>query len=226
MSDSVILEEKQTLDGESVLPWHFKNEKVAVAITGKALRFLSENREQYDYEFKSVLHRAQVYARMSPDDKALLVENLRTTLKEYIGMCGDGANDCGALKTADIGVSLSEAEASIAAPFTSQNQNIECVVTLLREGRCAMTTSFQAFKFIELYSLIQFFTVTMLYAIKANLTNYQFLYIDLIALVPLSIFQAYTGAYYKLTKEMPTTSLFYTPVVISVLVSGVIQFAF
>ena len=56
-------------------------------------------------------------------------------------MCGDGANDCGALKAADVGISLSEAEASIAAPFTSKIQDISCVITLLREGRCALTTS-------------------------------------------------------------------------------------
>jgi cation-transporting P-type ATPase 13A2 len=87
-------------------------------------------------------------------------------------MCGDGANDCGALKTADVGISLSEAEASIAAPFTSQVQNIECCITLLREGRAAMTTSFQAFKFIELYSLIQFFTVIMLYTIDSSITDH------------------------------------------------------
>ena len=53
-------------------------------------------------------------------------------------MCGDGANDCNALKTADVGLSLSEAEASIAAPFTSSIPDISCVVILLREGRCAL----------------------------------------------------------------------------------------
>jgi cation-transporting ATPase 13A3/4/5 len=57
-------------------------------------------------------------------------------------MCGDGANDCGALKTADVGISLSEAEASIAAPFTSRIQDISCVIKVFREGRAALVTSF------------------------------------------------------------------------------------
>jgi hypothetical protein len=52
------------------------------------------------------------------------------------------------------------------------------------------------------------------------------LYIDLVALVPLSIFQARTGSYHKLTKDMPTDTLFYGPVLISVCVSALIQLLF
>lgn len=65
----------------------------------------------------------------------------------------------------------------------------------------------------------------MLYAIGSNITDTQFLYIDLVALVPLSVLQAWTGSYEKLTKDMPTATLFYFPVLTSVLVSSAIQLA-
>lgn len=42
------------------------------------------------------------------------------------------SNDCGALKAADVGISLSEAEASVAAPFTSRTADITCVIEVIK----------------------------------------------------------------------------------------------
>ena len=68
---------------------------------------------------------------MSPDEKHELVEKLQS-IDYCCGFCGDGANDCGALKAADVGISLSDAEASVAAPFTSRVFDISCVPEVIR----------------------------------------------------------------------------------------------
>ena len=141
-------------DDKYDLPWSYNDPDIEVALTGRAFKRICDDKDCNPYVYYAVLSKANIFARMGPDDKALLVDSLQTSLQDNCGMCGDGANDCGALKTAAVGISLSEAEASIAAPFTSKVQDIRCVVTLLREGRAALATSFQAFKFIMLYSII------------------------------------------------------------------------
>ncbi|KAJ4461026.1 putative Cation-transporting ATPase 13A2 [Paratrimastix pyriformis] len=118
------------------------------------------------------------------------------------------SNDCGALKAAQVGVSLSEVEASIAAPFTCKEANITCIPRLIREGRAALVTSFQCFKYMALYSMIQFASVLLLYRINSNLGDWQYLWIDLCLILPLSFTMGYTGPSEELVIQRPPGSLF------------------
>ncbi|KAI0219960.1 putative cation-transporting ATPase 13A3 [Lamellibrachia satsuma] len=120
--------------------------------------------------------RGTVFARMSPNQKSQLVEHLQA-LGYCVGMCGDGANDCGALKMAHAGISLSEAEASVASPFTSRTANIECVPIVVREGRAALVTSFGVFKYMALYSMIQFVSMLILYTVSFYVIQFVSLHI-------------------------------------------------
>ena len=76
-------------------------EEYSLCVTGKSLNAamtapgdLWENLEQIS-----------IYARMSPDDKERVLKRLKTQGKHTL-MCGDGANDVGALKQAHVGVAL------------------------------------------------------------------------------------------------------------------------
>lgn len=141
-------------------------------------------------------------------------------------MCGDGANDCGALKAAHTGISLSEAESSVASPFTSKNANITCVLDVIKEGRAALVTSFGIFKYMAAYSLCQFVSVLILYSIDSNLTDIEFLYIDLFIISIFAFFFGKTEAYSgKLVKETPLSSLMSLSPILSLLFQMVIVVA-
>jgi cation-transporting ATPase 13A2 len=182
----------------------FNQRNFSVAVSGDVFRWI------IDYSTEDILKRmlvcGQVFARMSPDEKHELVEKLQS-IDYCCGFCGDGANDCGALKAADVGISLSEAEASVAAPFTSRVFDISCVPKLIGEGRAALVTSFCCFKYMSLYSAIQFTSVSFLYASASNLGDFQFLFIDLALILPIAIFMGWTGAYPHLARKRPTARL-------------------
>ncbi|XP_034875566.1 cation-transporting ATPase 13A2 isoform X6 [Mirounga leonina] len=163
-----------------------------------------------------VLVQGTVFARMAPEQKTELVCELQK-LQYCVGMCGDGANDCGALKAADVGISLSQAEASVVSPFTSSMASIECVPMVIREGRCSLDTSFSVFKYMALYSLTQFISVLILYTINTNLGDVQFLAIDLVITTTVAGLMSRTGPALVLGRARPPGALLSVPVLSSLL---------
>jgi cation-transporting ATPase 13A3/4/5 len=211
---------------DSSLPYDVSNlRNYSVAVSGDVFRWI------IDFASPKVLREmlviGQVFARMSPDEKHELVEKLQS-IDYCAGFCGDGANDCGALKAADVGISLSEAEASVAAPFTSRVFDISCVPEVIREGRAALVTSFSCFKYMSLYSAIQFTSVSFLYATASNLGDFQFLFIDLALILPIAIFMGWTGPYHELSRKRPTASLVsrkvLTPLIGQIIICVLTQF--
>lgn len=203
-----------------------EREKV-YAMTGQAFDWVVHTPQLTPQQKSVIFYKASVYARMAPEQKQILVEALQLLLDYSVGFCGDGANDVGALKAANVGISLSEAEASVAAPFTSKGSELECVLQLVREGRCSYVTSFSCFKYMALYSLVQFTSVTLLYSQSGNLGDGQFLFIDLCLILPVAVFMSWSGPYKGgIAKKSPTGSLLSKKIITSVLGQILLQSTF
>ncbi|XP_027766396.1 cation-transporting ATPase 13A2-like, partial [Empidonax traillii] len=82
------------------------------------------------------------------------------------------------------------------------------------EGRCSLVTSFGVFKYMALYSLVQFVSVLLLYTINTNLSDFQFLFFDLVITTTVAVLMGRTGPAQELGVERPQGAL------ISVLVLG------
>ncbi|CCF55865.1 hypothetical protein KAFR_0A04300 [Kazachstania africana CBS 2517] len=215
------------LDSVTLQPTGIDNvNDYTLAVTGEVFRILFANETEYQTPYiYEILLKASIYARMSPDEKHELMEQLQK-IGYTVGFCGDGANDCGALKAADVGISLSEAEASVAAPFTSQIFDISCVIDVIKEGRASLVTSFACFQYMSLYSAIQFISVSFLYSRGSNLGDFQFLYIDLFLIVPIAIFMSWSKPYNKLDKKRPSANLVSLKILLPLFISFLLTLLF
>ncbi|KAJ3324726.1 hypothetical protein HDV06_005984 [Boothiomyces sp. JEL0866] len=187
---------------------------IEFCMTGKALKTLIANKE--DDLLAKLIPKVRIFSRTKPDQKTFIVEYL-IQKKFYVGMCGDGTNDCGALKAAHVGLALSSAEASIVAPFTSADKKIEDIVELVKEGRCALETSFMAFKYMTLYPIIQLMMAATLNQIGGGLSNNQFLFDDMCIVTMLALLSLYTRPNDTLSTTKPTDNLLDPHVISSII---------
>jgi len=151
-----------------------------IVMEGPVFRNLSEA------EMKEVLPKLQVLARSSPEDKRILVTQLRA-LGEIVAVTGDGTNDGPALKAADIGFSMGISGTEVAKEASAiilMDDNFASILTALMWGR-AVNDAVRKFLQFQITVNITAVLITFVSAVANDdmepvLTAVQLLWINLI----------------------------------------------
>ena len=99
-TDKPMLKVPYVCDGKSIVEL---SKKYSLCVTGDTLNAaLNDSTDGGLWDF---LDSVVIFARMSPDDKERVLKRLKQQGRHTF-MCGDGANDVGALKQAHVGVAL------------------------------------------------------------------------------------------------------------------------
>jgi cation-transporting ATPase 13A3/4/5 len=170
-----------------------------------------------------LLKRIRIFARTSPDDKLHVVQ-LFIKQGLVVSMCGDGGNDCGALRAAHVGVALSEAEASIVSPFTGVEKSCMSVVDVLLAGRASLAAAFACYKYMLMYGVVQTCNQIIQAYFAVTFSEWCWVFMDGFWVVSFSFSLALAKPETRLSVDRPPSSLLGGYVVSSFVGSFVIHF--
>ncbi len=124
--------------------------------------------DQYsDEEFKDIVQKVRVYARVQPEHKTRIVNAWRS-LGYVTAMTGDGVNDAPSIKSADIGVGMGITGTDVTknvADMVLADDNFASIVGAVEEGRRIYDNIRKAIQFLlgsNMSEVISIFAATIL----------------------------------------------------------------
>lgn len=110
------------------------NDPEAKVFPGNSIK----KQDQLNTEELEYISNANVFARVSPEQKLDLISIYQNKKNEIVAMTGDGVNDAPALKKADIGIAMGKRgteAAQQAADMILKDDAFETIVVAVRQGR-------------------------------------------------------------------------------------------
>ncbi|CAD7971760.1 unnamed protein product [Amoebophrya sp. A25] len=86
-----------------------------------------------------------IYGRMTPGGKVDVIKSQQSD-GSVVGMCGDGGNDCAALRQAHCGLALSAGAKSMVGSFVTPSSSLFALAEIVRQGRCCLMVSVSLFQ--------------------------------------------------------------------------------
>ncbi|OBZ81777.1 hypothetical protein A0J61_10175 [Choanephora cucurbitarum] len=173
---------------------------VELAVTGNAFQWLIETGS-----IRNLLLDIRVFARMTPQAK---VQCVQLHMERGItAMTGDGGNDCGALRAAHVGIAMSDAEASIVSPFSTNIRSVRSCVELIRQGRAALATSITGYKYLILYGQVMLMLKLCTFYFNVSLSQNIWIGVDVFITVLLTWAVSQSKPAERLQPQRPTARL-------------------
>jgi len=191
------------VDNDEITTEPTAGSNIVLALTGEAWSALLTNDPKYAREIAGSV---RVFGRCNPLDKVSVVTTM-VELGYKTLMCGDGQNDCGALKSAHVGVALSSSEASVVAPFTSLDKMITSVSEVLREGRCALSSAFKVYSYYIIYGQTESYLQSINAYLFITFTEWCWVFLDGFWSTLMAFSLPLASAAMVLSPNRPTASL-------------------
>lgn len=158
-------------------------------VTGPELDTYNED------QLREAVHRSDIFARVSPEQKLRLVKILQAD-GEVVAMTGDGVNDAPALKRADVGVAMGLKGTEVAkeaAEMVLADDNFASIVHAVEEGRTVYDNLKKSILFILPTSGGEALIIIAAIVIGSTLpiTPVQILWINMITTVTLALTLAF-----------------------------------
>jgi Ca2+-transporting ATPase len=137
-----------------------------------------------DGDRHALTHRIDIFARITPADKLLVVRTLQSAQK-VVAMTGDGINDTPALKAANVGLAMGSGKAEgvhDVADVIIQDDNLGTLIDAIAQGRTIYTNIRQAVHYLLATNLSEIIVVAVatLVGLGEPLNAIQLLWLNLV----------------------------------------------